>query len=177
MERGELPMNAEWFQNFNNDLHSPTLWKSFYALQASKNSALAKETPPLPKVDGEWLFWEMMRASRAPDPWMYPALKVLKASGKYIVAALSNTMIFPPDHEFSINKLETDPRNIFDVFISSAHVGSVFLSHQESCAISKLSIRLTNPGFANRTRKFTPWPLNQLMNMLERTLTRRREEG
>jgi hypothetical protein len=38
----------------------------------------------------------MMDGSRAPDPWMFPALKKLKASGKHILAALSNTMIYPP---------------------------------------------------------------------------------
>lgn len=76
--------------------------------------------PPLPQVDGEWLFWEMMRISRAPDPWMWPALQKLKASGKYIIAALSNTMIFPDGHEFNeVNEV----RGIFDLFISSAHVG------------------------------------------------------
>jgi epoxide hydrolase-like predicted phosphatase len=65
----------------------------------------------------------MMRHARSPDPWMYPALKSLKTSGKYILAALSNTVIFPSDHPYSNTSSPDDPRNLFDVFISSAHVG------------------------------------------------------
>jgi FMN phosphatase YigB (HAD superfamily) len=53
---------------------------------------------------------------------MYPALKNLHESGKYILAALSNTMIFPPDHPFA-DFPAGDIRSLFDVFISSAHVG------------------------------------------------------
>lgn len=54
---------------------------------------------------------------------MYPALKALKSSGRYILAALSNTVIFPPDHKYSTTESPDDPRRLFDVFISSAHVG------------------------------------------------------
>ena len=32
-------------------------------------------------------------------------------------------MIFPPDHPFTNTSSPGDPRNLFDVFISSAHVG------------------------------------------------------
>jgi FMN phosphatase YigB (HAD superfamily) len=51
---------------------------------------------------------------------MYPALLSLKANGKYILAALSNTMIFPPSHPLSAS---SPVHSIFDVIISSAHVG------------------------------------------------------
>lgn len=63
----------------------------------------------------------MMRGSRAADPWMFPALKKLKESGKYILAALSNTVIFPPGHPY--NDTHSDVKAVFDVFVSSAHVG------------------------------------------------------
>jgi HAD superfamily hydrolase (TIGR01509 family) len=72
-------------------------------------------------MDVEYLYWSMMSASRAPDPWMYPALKTLASSGKYILAALSNTVIFPPSHPYSQSHSEL--HTLFDVFISSAHVG------------------------------------------------------
>lgn len=115
-------MDADFFARFNLDLRDPTRWKAFYAQAQQKGSVGAGAIPPVPEVDAEWVFWEMMRASRAPDPWMWPALQKLKASGKYIVAALSNTMIFPDGHEF--NQIWTnDVRGIFDLFISSAHVG------------------------------------------------------
>jgi len=117
-------MDAAFFAGFNADLHDQTRWEAFYRAQQARNPSLPKETPPLPKLDGEWLFFDMMAAARAPDPWMYPALKALKASGRYIVAALSNTVIFPPEHEYSRGDFFDDPvRSLFDVFVSSAHVG------------------------------------------------------
>lgn len=119
-------MDADFFAGFNKDLHEPSRWEAFYKIQQAKNAdKLPKEIPPVPKLDGEWLFFDMMSGSQAPDPWMFPALKALKASGKYIIAALSNTVIFPPDHEYSQGDYLADHpiRSLFDVFVSSAHVG------------------------------------------------------
>jgi hypothetical protein len=124
LETGTIPMDAAFFAGFNSDLHSPTRWEAFYQAQRTLNPTLPKQTPPMPRLDGETLFFDMMRGARSPDPWMYPALKTLKASGRYIVAALSNTVIFPPDHEYSQTDFLADPlRSLFDVFVSSAHVG------------------------------------------------------
>ncbi|KAL2019732.1 hypothetical protein VTK56DRAFT_9269 [Thermocarpiscus australiensis] len=124
LETGSIPLDAAFFAGFNRDLHDPARWKAFYQAQQARNPALPKEVPPVPKLDGEWLFHDMMAAARSPDPWVYPALKALKASGRYIVAALSNTVIFPPDHEYSRTDFLDDPvRGLFDVFVSSAHVG------------------------------------------------------
>ena len=78
--------------------------------------------PPLPAVDGKWLFWEMIRVSRTLDPWMYPALKKLKASGHFLLGALSNTIILPADHPYRTGAYD-DLQSQFDVLISSAHVG------------------------------------------------------
>jgi hypothetical protein len=81
-----------------------------------------------------------IRISREPDPYMYPALKKLQASGKFALAALSNTVAFPTDilddqgvlfskgliHRPAPNPHANDSDNIqtcFDIFISSAHVG------------------------------------------------------
>jgi FMN phosphatase YigB (HAD superfamily) len=122
LERGETKMDANFFAGFNRDLQDPARWKAFYTAAMAKEGILVDAIPPVPEVDAPWLFWEMMRASRAPDPWMWPALQKLKESGRYIIAALSNTMIFPPDHEFS-QFWPGDVRSIFDVFVSSAHVG------------------------------------------------------
>lgn len=52
---------------------------------------------------------------------MYPALQNLQKTGKYILAALSNTVIFPPSHPYAISHPEI--KKIFSVYISSAHVG------------------------------------------------------
>lgn len=55
---------------------------------------------------------------------MFPALEKLRSSGKYILAALSNTVIFPAGHKLHKENFYDEPvRRVFDVFISSAHVG------------------------------------------------------
>ncbi|KAL5321417.1 hypothetical protein ACEPPN_009375 [Leptodophora sp. 'Broadleaf-Isolate-01'] len=124
LERGELPMDSEFFSGFSSDLHNPSLWRNFYIEKALKaDPSLPKDVPPVPKVDAEYLFWQMMSHSRDFDPWMYPALQALKKSGKYILAALSNTVIFPEGHPFSNPPPDKDIKRVFDVFVSSAHVG------------------------------------------------------
>ncbi|KAL8675515.1 MAG: hypothetical protein Q9168_000027 [Polycauliona sp. 1 TL-2023] len=91
------------------------------------NSALVS-LPPLPDIDGESLFWSMMAHSRNPDPYVFPALlrlRKLSPKERPIIAALSNTVIFPPGHPY--NRLndspESDPRGQFDVFVASSEVG------------------------------------------------------
>ncbi|KAI4195768.1 MAG: hypothetical protein LQ350_007009 [Teloschistes chrysophthalmus] len=84
--------------------------------------------PPFPDIDGESLFWSMMDHSRKPDPYVFPALlRLRKMSPKErpILAALSNTVIFPPDHPYNrlSDSKESDPRSQFDIFIASAEVG------------------------------------------------------
>jgi len=133
-------MDNEFFAGFNRDLRNPDLWREhctrlktklsielpangIAALDASKADSSTAHILPIPDVDAEALFWEMMRFSRTPDPYMYPALVKLKASGKFLIAALSNTMIFPPSHPYSFPGTKGDVRAQFDVFISSAHVG------------------------------------------------------
>jgi FMN phosphatase YigB (HAD superfamily) len=124
LERGDIPMDDAWFNGFSDDLHDGQRWKAFYETQRSNDSSLPKLTPPVPKLDGRWLFTQMMASSNAPDPWMFPALQKLKESREYIVAAVSNTVIFPEGHPLHEKKFFDGPvRRIFDVFVSSAHVG------------------------------------------------------
>ena len=124
LETGHIPMDDDFFIGFARDLHDPVRWATFYKEQQAKNPNLPKTIPPVPKIDARWLFFDMMAGARAPDPWMFPALRKLRASGKFLIAALSNTVIFPPDHPYNQIKIEDDPiRSLFDVFISSAHVG------------------------------------------------------
>ena len=119
-------MDADFFSEFTKDLRRPDLWVKFqeYLQQKQKSKGASHERgpiPPMPEVDGEWLFWEMMRISRTPDPYIFPSLKKLRTSRQFILAALSNTVIFPDGHEYN-----TDHRGVrsqFDVFISSAHSG------------------------------------------------------
>lgn len=122
LERGEIPMDAEFFAGFNRDLCNPALWKLFHEQQLKKKGLdVSTPVPPLPKIDAEWLFWEMMRISRTPDPYMFPALKKLKQSGQFLMGALSNTVKFPDGHAY--NKDASGVKSQFDFFISSAHTG------------------------------------------------------
>jgi FMN phosphatase YigB (HAD superfamily) len=121
LERGEIKLDEHFFDIFNLDLRSRELW-SEYCNKTQSGSGAGPPLPPLPEIDGEWLFWEMMRVARNPEPHMFTALKKLKASEQFLVAALSNTVIFPTDHPYS-EGISGDLRSQFDVFISSAHVG------------------------------------------------------
>ncbi|KAF2502387.1 HAD-like protein [Lophium mytilinum] len=137
LERGEAVLDAAFFATFKAELEQPALWDEFWA-QQSKLGKVSGAKPPTPTVAAHDMFWEMMRVSRRPDPWMYPALKKLSASGKFVMGALSNTVAFPEgivDDKgvVFVNELvhdegefEGDSRAIrdrFDVFVSSAHVG------------------------------------------------------
>ncbi|KAI1091038.1 HAD-like protein [Rostrohypoxylon terebratum] len=124
LERGEIALDDAFYAGFDRDLHDPVRWDTFYKVQQSKNPSLPNEIPPLPNLDARWLFNDMMTASTAPDPWMHPALRNLRASGQFILAALSNTVIFPPGHALHREDFFAGPiRELFDVFVSSAHVG------------------------------------------------------
>jgi epoxide hydrolase-like predicted phosphatase len=115
-------MDADFFAEFNKDLRDPELWKLFNeGLQKQNANKVPVPDPPLPEVDAEFLFWEMMRVSRTPDRFMWPALKKLKESGKFIMGALSNTVIFPDGHQYNDDTLGR--KTLFDFFISSAHTG------------------------------------------------------
>jgi len=142
LEKGSIPLNADFFKGFKADLSNESRWRTYYARHLARSrkenlSDAAEETafqvPPVPDIDAEWLYWEMMRVARTPDPHMYPALKRLRAiadtsEGRLLVCALSNTSIFPPGHPYHDSgtpdgKQHLELRGMFDVFISSAHVG------------------------------------------------------
>ncbi|CAK7270490.1 hypothetical protein SEPCBS57363_004127 [Sporothrix epigloea] len=143
LERGSIPMDAIFFAGFTRDLNDKVRWRAFYkaAYQRKDKTRKLLAVPPVPNMDGELLFNEMMKASNEPDPWIFPALQALKDSGRYIIAALSNTVIFPPGHELhSENYLAHPIRGLFDVFISSAHVGL----RKPEPAIYQLALRETD---------------------------------
>lgn len=127
LERGEIKLDNEFFRQFNNDFHRHDLWEAFNE-RNQRNKILGTDSsghttaPPLPSFDAECMFWEMMRISSSPDPYMFPALEKLKASGKFVIGALSNTTILPEDHPYSKGATQ-QARQFFDVFISSAHSG------------------------------------------------------
>lgn len=126
LERGEILLDADFFKGFKRDLQQAHLWEEYISRLRSHEGkghhhSITEAVPSVPEIDAESLFWEMMRVSREPDPFMFPALKKLKDSGEFIMGALSNTVIFPPGHPFGEDKMGLRKR--FDLFISSAHSG------------------------------------------------------
>ncbi|KGQ02170.1 60S ribosomal protein L5 [Paracoccidioides lutzii Pb01] len=121
IERGEVKIDADLFSEFSADFQHKHLWEVFHAQESQKQGIpTLSPLPLLPKIDAEYLFWEMMRVARSPDPYMFPALQKLQASGQFVLGALSNTTILPTDNPLP------PPVNVqqyFDFFISSAHVG------------------------------------------------------
>lgn len=138
LERGEIPLDDAFFDAFKSDLENPSMWNDH-----CERNGLGQQPPPT--IDTRALFWNMMRMSRTADPYMYPALLRLKESGKFIMGGLSNTVIFPsgiaddlgavfdqglqrPQGSLnpawrSLPQINRDIRSVFDVFVSSAHVG------------------------------------------------------
>ncbi len=105
---------------------------------ASSSSSETPPLPPIPPIDATALFWSMMSASRHPDPYIFPALQKLKTlSPRFILGALTNTVIYPPDHAWSQESPSTTssskstdmsayffkPKELFDVYVASAEVG------------------------------------------------------
>ncbi len=117
LERGEMKNNAEYMRLFKADCQRSDLWEKFHRTKLKSTNV-----PPVPDIDAESLYWTMMSTARANDPYMYPALLKLKASGQFHLAAMSNTTIFPEGHDFN-NRSENDVREVFEIFVSSAHVG------------------------------------------------------
>jgi epoxide hydrolase-like predicted phosphatase len=125
IERGEIPLDDKFYREFKADLEREDFWQEYYQKvhslekdQTIKSSAV----PPVPSIDAETLFLTMMTQSKQPDPYMYPALQKLKASGKFKLAALSNNVIFPEGH-FLRKMAEDGIRNMFEIFVGSATVG------------------------------------------------------
>lgn len=140
LERGDIDCDARFFAAFKADLENAAHWPAFMGMLAARKASKAakggrsgsasqqlskKDLPPVPTVDAETMFWRMMYAAREPDPYMAPALRKLRASGQFLLGALSNTVIFPPGHPLSapIDDPKMDVKANFDVFVSSAHVG------------------------------------------------------
>ncbi|KAJ9665346.1 hypothetical protein H2201_004638 [Coniosporium apollinis] len=179
LERGEIPLDDKFFEAWAKDLANEKRWREFWvrsqAAQPQKvgyeiaDAATAPapreqgkkqlEVPPVPRIDTKAMFWEMMRTSRAPDPWMFPALRRLRDSKKFVLGGLSNTVIFPAGIRDEKNAVfdsglrfeeggkvrgvggqdsgapkeegahgegdggNTQIQAMFDVFVSSAHVG------------------------------------------------------
>lgn len=145
IERGEVELNDDWFASFKQQLSRPEVWSEFLQRLVKQESAGGGQAieggkPAVPEIDAKKLFWRMMKISRAPDPYMYPALRKLGQSGKFVLGAFSNNVTFPTDilddegqiytkdivHPPAPNPYANDSGDItkyFDIFLGSAAVG------------------------------------------------------
>ncbi|KAI4688030.1 uncharacterized protein J4E84_004958 [Alternaria hordeiaustralica] len=145
IERGEVELNDDWFAAFKKQLMRPEVWSQYLQKLAQQESvgggqAIEGGKPQVPDIDAKKLFWRMMKISRAPDPYMYPALRKLGESGKFVLGAFSNNVTFPTgilDDEGKLFTKElihapapnpyandsTDITTCFDIFLGSAAVG------------------------------------------------------
>lgn len=136
LERGEIKLNHEFYSEWKKDLQDEKRWRIYWAQHLAKSRTesssdaaeeAAYQVPPPPEIDTESLHNAMMSIASEMDPHMGPALKKLRryadeSNGKIIMAALSNTCIYPPEHKLYSAKTHK-LSDFFDVFISSAHVG------------------------------------------------------
>jgi epoxide hydrolase-like predicted phosphatase len=125
LERGEIPLDENYYREFKADLERKDFWEEYYRKVHSlggEQTIDSSTMPPVPSIDAEKLFLTMMTQSKRPDPFMYPALKKLKASGKFKLAALSNNVIFPEGH-FLRKISEDEVKSIFEIFVGSSAVG------------------------------------------------------
>lgn len=153
LERGAIPLDDAFFARFRAELTDERTWRAYWAhllrdprrKKAAEDAGLldrvgADGVPVRPDVDAKGMFWNMMRAAREPDGYMVPALRRLRDSGRFVLAGLSNTIDFPEGvrdergdlfrsgvkkvaGDGEVDAERVDIRTIFDVFVSSAHVG------------------------------------------------------
>jgi FMN phosphatase YigB (HAD superfamily) len=145
VERGEVELNDDWFKAFRQQLMRPDVWSEYLQKLAQQESvgggqAIDGGKPQVPDIEAKKLFWRMMKISRAPDPYMYPALRKLGESGKFVLGAFSNNVTFPTGilddegqlftkdivHPPAPNPYANDSPDItkcFDIFLGSAAVG------------------------------------------------------
>ena len=89
-----MSLDDAFFAAFGAELTSAEHWAR-YCRARQQHSAASDAVPPVPRIDAKAVFWNMMRSARGHDPHMFPALRRLRASGRFLVAALSNTVAFP----------------------------------------------------------------------------------
>ncbi|KAG2185601.1 hypothetical protein INT44_002394 [Umbelopsis vinacea] len=124
LERGEIKLH-DFYAAFGEQLSHPSN-KEHYREYMKKQG---KDVPIIPdvKVDGRELFQSMMRETSFVDERIFYAIKQLKESGKFKVAALTNNFEYPEDDLKEIEalggKLPDELRSQFDEFIESRIVG------------------------------------------------------
>lgn len=141
LERGEIPLDEEFYARFSHDLSNPRAWTEYWrntkgprhASTATNTAGTGTIAPAMPPpIDGKFLFSEMMRTSRALDPYFVPAIQRLRAQHMadggqqrvFVVGACTNDVQFPSGHEYAgSGSAQRALRELFDVWVSSSEAG------------------------------------------------------
>ncbi|KAF3270959.1 hypothetical protein TWF970_010672 [Orbilia oligospora] len=113
LERNEIRMDDGFFNGFQAELNEPNMWARYHGEKGLV-------PPPVPQIDGKWLFWEMMRTSREYNPSIVGAIEKLRRTGRYKIGALTNNYVFPEDHPY---RDDGNTKALFDIYIASVEVG------------------------------------------------------
>ena len=116
LERNEIQLDEAFYKAFEADIGAEKSWAAFHR---------ARKLPvatPAPRVDGEALFWRMMAKGQQQDAVIVAAVQKLRASGRYVIGALTNDYAFPAGHPFSAGKPAL--KALFDVWVASSEIGS-----------------------------------------------------
>ncbi|RVD81740.1 uncharacterized protein DFL_009589 [Arthrobotrys flagrans] len=113
LERNEIRMDDTFFEGFQAELNEPNMWARYHGEKGLM-------PPPVPQIDGKWLFWDMMRVSREYNPSIVNAIEKLRRIGKYKIGALTNNYVFPEDHPY---RDDGSTKALFDIYIASVEVG------------------------------------------------------
>ncbi|KAM3580144.1 hypothetical protein VKS41_007381 [Umbelopsis sp. WA50703] len=124
LERGEIKLH-DFYAAFGEQLSDPRN-KDVYRAYLKKQNRDVGDIPNV-KVDGKELFQAMMRETSVVDERIFYAIKQLKASGKFKVAALTNNFEYPDNDLAEVEalggKLPDELRLLFDEFVESRVVG------------------------------------------------------
>ncbi|KAG2183653.1 hypothetical protein INT43_006661 [Umbelopsis isabellina] len=126
LERGEIKLH-DFYAAFGEQLSDPRNKEVYRAYLKKQGREKGVGDIPSVKVDGRELFQAMMRETSVADERIFNAIKQLKASGKFKVAALTNNFEYPDNDLAEIEalggKLPDELRLLFDEFIESRVVG------------------------------------------------------
>lgn len=140
LERGEIPLDEEFYARFSGDLSNPRAWAGYWrttkgsrhATTIARTAGIATKPAMPPSIDGKFLFREIMRVSRAPNPYFVSAIRRLRAQHiagggqhrAFVIGACTNDAQLPPGHEYaSSGGAKGALRELFDVWVSSSEVG------------------------------------------------------
>ncbi|KAI9311185.1 HAD-like domain-containing protein [Dichotomocladium elegans] len=117
LERAEIKL-VDFYKKFGEELSDPRNKKAYQDYLRKQGKPVPEHIPDV-RVDGKALWTMMMDETDIVDPRIIHAIQRLKASGRFIVAALTNNSETTPDQ----SKTSESLKQLFDHFIESKVVG------------------------------------------------------